>query len=118
MDALLAAVANSEKVEEEPGSEEKAEGTPNSKAYNRKTRPTHTAYQKAVMTRCALPPRDLHRTCQGAKSKTWRSSLKLFLIGLFAYMQHIKRACPTPLLCLSLWFSLSALLLHPQHNPL
>ena len=113
MDALLAAVANSEKVEEEPGSEEKAEGTPNSKAYNRTDASDATRHRVPKSRRC---DGDVQRRAgiQGTAELT----LKLFLIGLFAYMQHIKRACPTPLLCLSLWFSLSALLLHPQHNPL
>ena len=51
MDALLSLATAAEKVEEPKEETDAAAG----KQYNRKTRPTHTAYQKAVMTRCEGP---------------------------------------------------------------
>ena len=51
MDALLGLASAAEKVEE---GTDASPATPDGKGYNRKTRPTHTSYQKAVMTRCAL----------------------------------------------------------------
>ena len=53
MDALLEAATAASKMDVPQRKEANNEDSPNSKSYNRKTRPTHTAYQKAVMTRCA-----------------------------------------------------------------
>ena len=58
MNALLelaTAAATMEGDEKEEKAEDKGEDAPTQRAYSRKTRPTHTAYQKAVMTRCACP---------------------------------------------------------------
>ena len=49
MDALLSLATAAEKVEEPRDEKPPAGGA---KQYSRKTRPTHTTYQKAVMTRC------------------------------------------------------------------
>ena len=54
MEALLAATAAAEKQVVDEQSPDESGDTPDGKGYSRKTRPTHTAYQKAVMTRCTL----------------------------------------------------------------
>ena len=52
-DALLEAATAASKIDVPQREEPAKEDSPNAKSYSRKTRPTHTAYQKAVMTRCA-----------------------------------------------------------------
>lgn len=57
MDALLGLATAAATMEDVPNSDEdKASDAPTARAYHRKTRPTHTAYQKAVMLRCEFRP--------------------------------------------------------------